>query len=268
MLSITDLPFVQKACRRLARHGWRNTLRQLFFRLLKATVQFRILRGLHLDRVNPAHLECDGPFSSGFQPPRALRRFASEPANEISPRFVAHAMAQGDQCYAVCEGARLVSSGWYSTRPTSIGSPELVLHFDPQYVYMYKGLTREPYRGQRLYAVGVSRALDHYLRKGARGFVSYAEVTNLDSLKASFRMGYRHFGSIYLLRLFGRQFAFASAGCRAFGFRVEVKRLVAGTARGNRPQRFDAPTADAYVPGVKAERPTNPLFWLKTRRTA
>ena len=40
MPSIADLPFVQKACRRLARHGWGSTLRQLFFRLLKATVQY------------------------------------------------------------------------------------------------------------------------------------------------------------------------------------------------------------------------------------
>lgn len=37
MLSITDLPFVQKARRKLARHGLRNSLQQALFRLLEAT---------------------------------------------------------------------------------------------------------------------------------------------------------------------------------------------------------------------------------------
>ena len=37
MLSITDLPFVQKARRELAPHGLWNSLQQALFRLLEAT---------------------------------------------------------------------------------------------------------------------------------------------------------------------------------------------------------------------------------------
>src|SRR5687767_7547621 len=153
----------------------------------------------------------------------------------MSPHFVRNAVRNGDACHAVREGATLVSSAWYSRRPTSIGTQGLVLHFAPGYVYMYKGLTCDAYRGQRLYAVGISRALAHYTAQGARGLVSYVEATNLAAMKAARRMGFRVFGSVYLIRLFGRHFAFSSPGCKAFGFRLEEK----ATELGPRPGVLD-----------------------------
>jgi len=239
---------VQKVRRKLTRHGVWKSLLQLFLRLLGSTLQLRVLRGVHLERPDPAFLGCDPRYTSGFQSVRTLRRFAVAPASELSHAFMREALRKGDACYAVCEGSKLVSSGWYSTQPTSIGSPDLVLHFAPGYVYMYKGLTREAYRGQRLYEVGVTRALQHYLAQGARGFVSYVDAANLDSLKACERMGYRVFGSIYVLSLLGRHFVFSSRGCRAFGFRLEV--LGQRAARGNRPQRLHPSPAHANVPVV------------------
>ena len=239
---------VEKLRRKLRRHGFWSSLQQLVLRLLKCTDQLRILRGLRIEQVDPAFLACEPRYSSGFQPLRTLRRFAVAPASEISHRFLREAMRKGDACYAVCEGSKLVSSSWYSTQPTAIESRDLLMHFPPGYVYMYKGLTRESHRGQRLYEVGVTRALQHYLGQGARGFVSYVDAANLDSLKACERMGYRMFGSIYVLRLFGRHFAFSSRGCRDFGFRLEV--LGESAARGNRPQRLHPASAHANVPVV------------------
>jgi hypothetical protein len=234
--------------RKLARHGFWNGLQQLVLRLLRTTLQLRVLRGVHLEQPHPAFLGCDARYTSGFQPVRTLRRFAVAPASEISHAFLREALRKGDVCYAVCEGSKLVSSGWYSTQPTAIEPRDLVLHFAPGYVYMYKGLTREPYRGQRLYEVGVTRALQHYLAQGARGFVSYVDAANLDSLKACERMGYRVFGSICVLSLLGRHFVFSSRGCREFGFRLEV--LGERAARGNRPQRLHPASAHANVPVV------------------
>jgi hypothetical protein len=34
-------------------------------------------------------------------------------------------------------------------------------------------------------------------------------------------MGYRLFGDVYLLRAAGRSFAYATPGCRPYGFRAE-----------------------------------------------
>jgi hypothetical protein len=177
--------------------------------------------------------------------PRTVRRFAADAANEMSPFFIADAMARGDRCYAVCEGTLAVSMSWYSTRPTRLGLGELVLYFAPRYVYMYKGFTHPSHRGRRLYAAGVSHAFGHYAAKGARGFVSCVEATNLESLKALERLGYRVFGSIYVLQFFGRQFSFATPGCAAFQFRLENR-----PARRNRPQRLYPVAAQANVPVV------------------
>ena len=76
------------------------------------------------------------------------------------------------------------------------------------------------YRGQRLHAIGMTLALRHYRNSGYRGIVSYVEAQNFDSLKSCFRMGYSVFGSIYVIRVFGRHFAFSSTGCRRFDFRL------------------------------------------------
>ena len=141
-------------------------------------------------------------------------------ATEMSRAFVDDALRNGDECYAICDGETLAAYGWYSTRPTPIEPPDLVLHFADGYVYMYKGFTDTRYRGQRLHAIGMTRALSITSMPGYRGIVSYVESTNFDSLKSCDRMGYQVFGSVYVVRIFGRYFAFSSPGCKAFEFRV------------------------------------------------
>jgi GNAT superfamily N-acetyltransferase len=208
--------------RRVRRHGLWNTLKWAALRFMAAALGVRVLRGLVLESA-PAETEVPGGLEQGFQTARALRRFASDPANEMSPFFIADAVARGDRCYAICNGPMPVFTSWYSRRPTSIGLHGLVAHFDPSYVYMYKAYTQPEHRGQRLYQAALSRVFPHYAAKGAKGFLSYVEATNFPSMTALQRMGYRVFGSIYVMRLFGRNFTFASADCRQFGFRLETR---------------------------------------------
>ena len=141
----------------------------------------------------------------------------------MSRAFVDEALRNGDECYAMRDGETLAAYGWYSTRPTPIHPAELVLQFAEGHIYMYKGFTDKRYRGQRLHAIGMTRALQHYLDAGHRGIVSYVESTNFDSLKSCFRMGYEVFGSVYVVRIFGAYFTWAGPGCDAFGFRVTSK---------------------------------------------
>jgi hypothetical protein len=226
--------------RRVRRHGLWNTLKWAALRFAAQALGVRVLRGLVLESV-PAETEVPAGLTQGFQTPRALRRFASDPANEMSPFFIADAIARGDRCYAICNGPMPVFTSWYSRRPTSTGGAGgLVLHFDPQYVYMYKAYTQPEHRGQRLYQAAVSRVFAHFAAKGARGFLSYVEATNLASLKSLRRMGYRVFGSIYVVRLFGRHYTFASAGCKPFGFRLENR-----APRRNLPERLQSPVVPA-----------------------
>jgi hypothetical protein len=206
--------------RKLDKLGPARTFHLALVRLLNRMSLFKILRGVLLLRVDPNFLECPARLTPGFLDEEQLRRLARDPANELDASFLNEALAKGDRCYAILDGDRLAAYGWYSRQPTRIDPPELLLGFDADYVYMYKGLTRPEYRGQRLHAIGMNRALQHYLEHGARGIISYVESTNFDSLKSCYRLGYRHFGDIYLWRVFGQYLRLYSPACRRYGFNL------------------------------------------------
>jgi hypothetical protein len=111
---------------------------------------------------------------------------------------------------------------------------------------MYKGFTDPRYRGQRLHAIGMTRALHEYRRRGLRGIVSYVESTNFDSLKSCFRMGYKVFGSIYLARLLGRHFARSSPGCEPYAFRVVIGQYTAPRAATGQSASTTPPRTQTY----------------------
>lgn len=224
MASITEVPQVQRLLRKTRRHGLWSTLRQAALRLVERAIGLRVVRGLHLASAGRVATRIDERHAAGFVPREALRELAADPRNEISRRFLDEALRRGDRCFVIRDGTRVASTSWYSTRATRLGPAELMLHFYPQHVYMHKAFTHPDYRGQRLYEAGVRAALDYYAAKGARGLICGVEATYLDSLKACARMGFRPFGSLYVIRIFGRHFAFSSPGCRRFGFRVEAQR--------------------------------------------
>jgi len=204
---------------KLSRHGAAATAYEAAVKALAAVADFKILRGVFVDRPDQAFLEC--PYQPMLLDEAALRRFAQDPANEMSQEFIDEATARGDQCYAICDGERLAAYGWYAFGATPIGLPGVLLYYSPGYVYMYKGFTHNDYRGKRLHAIGMTRALQHYLSQGYRGIVSYVESINFDSLKSCFRMGYSVFGTVYVVKAFGRYYGFSTPGCRKYAFRVE-----------------------------------------------
>ena len=220
--SIPDRSLSEKVRFRLKRHGARNLFHVLCMRAINAVVPFKILRGVCVEEPAAAYLACPEAYTAGLYGAKEMLRFAADPANEIPQAFIESVLDKGDECYALTDGDGLAAYGWYAQGPTPVDSPRLRLRFSDAYVYMYKGFTSEHHRGKRLHAIGMTRALREYRRRGFRGLISYVESTNFDSLKSCDRMGYRVFGSICLVRLFGRDFAFSSPGCRAFGFRVET----------------------------------------------
>lgn len=203
------------------RHGALNTTCTFVLKALDSLFALKVLRGVHVERPDASFLNVPEAFTAGFLDAEQLRSYAGDPDTELSDRFLDAALARGDECYALREGEQLAAYGWYSFGSTPIGLPGLLLNFSPDYVYMYKGFTDTRYRGKRLHAIGMTRALEHYLSRGRKGLVSYVEATNLDSLKSCFRMGYSVFGSIYILRVFGRYYAVSSPGCKRFDFRLD-----------------------------------------------
>ena len=153
------------------------------------------VRVLQIIAVTPPHLRrdylaLDPRFSASFAG-RAwlLDRVAADPELEMTPEFVRAAFDRGDRCYVITDGRRIASYGWYSCRSTPIFGG-LMFCFDPAYTYMYKGYTHPDYRGLRLHAIGMSRALAESSGPDCRGLVSFVERTNQSSLKSCYRMGY------------------------------------------------------------------------------
>jgi len=213
------------------RHGPLGALHDLALKAVNPIARFKILRGVWIGRVDPEFLSPPEPFTSMFLTGERLRRFGTDPANNMRESFLEEALAKGDECYGILDGTTLASYGWYSTTPSRIEPPDLILKFSRDYVYMYKGLTHPAYRGQRLHAIGMTLALRHFLAKGFKGRVSYVESNNFDSLKSTLRMGYAVFGSIYVMTLFGRTFTRASGGCERFGVSLEGERRMGAFAR-------------------------------------
>jgi hypothetical protein len=225
----------KRGLRKVRRHGIGNTLCAT---LLKGLGRgwFQVLRGHYVAEVNSAYLDHRSPYAATFFPASALEQFARDPQTGFSEQFIRYALAKGDKCYGFTHEGALRAYGWYATNPTRI-SPGLTIHFASGYVYIYKGFTHEHHRGRRLYPAGMTRALRHYRSIGYKGMLAYVDATNLDSLKSCARMGFRVFGSIYVVRLLGRCFAYSSPGCARFSFRVEPIATAGLATRSRRPGR-------------------------------
>jgi hypothetical protein len=202
-------------------HGLKNALYLLSLKTINKVVKLHVLSCIIISKVKPQSLEIDSRFEHGFLDEGQLKEFVNDKENQLPPDFLNMALHKGDQCYAVIEKENLASYGWYSNGETMTDIEDLKFCFDPSYVYMYKGLTKNNYRGQRLHAVGMSWALHNFLEKGFNGIVSYVESTNFDSLKSCFRMGYEETGKIYIMKLFGRIYQYTSTPCRKLNIQLK-----------------------------------------------
>lgn len=204
------------------RFGALKTFQHLTFKAINRLMLVKILKGVKIETVQKEFLECDSRYRGGFLSQDVLTEIArSHPEYDLPESFLGESFARGDECYGFLDGSVLAAYGWYSNKPTALNFPGIVLHFDNRYIYMYKGFTHVKYRGQRLHAVAMTRALQEYLARGYKGIVSYVEWDNFSSLKSCYRMGYVDFGNLYLVRIFHRYLIHAERSCKPYGFRLE-----------------------------------------------
>jgi hypothetical protein len=210
----------------IRQYGIGATLHDIECRVANKIADLRILKGMTVrmqDVKEPGLFEAPG-FEARFAGEDELTKLAHDGTHDLSVEFLHQARARGDRCYALFDdGDVLAAYGWYSGLPTPIDE-HFVLHFDRAYTYMYKGYTVPAYRGKRLHAVGMCRALRAFTEEGKIGLVSYVFSNNFASLHSVGRMGYRIFGEAYVLRVGGHSFTYATRGCRDYGFWVESPR--------------------------------------------
>jgi len=216
------------------KYGIGAALHDIECRVINKIAQFQILKGMTVrmqDVKDPSLFEAPG-FEGRFVAGDELAKFAYDGAHDFSVEFLREARARGDRCYALFDGDALAAYGWYSPLPTPIDE-HFMLHFDHAYTYMYKGYTVPAYRGKRLHAVGMCRALRAFTDEGKKGLISYVFSNNFASLHSVLRMGYRIFGEVYVLRAGTHAFTYATIGCRRYGFWVESPEASAACVRQN-----------------------------------
>jgi hypothetical protein len=207
----------------IQRHGAASTLYYAAYRGVNRVARTTLWDALviTMDRLDPKILS--DPKCSLVQEVNAdaLRRYVGE-ENTLSHEFIDAAAERHDRCFAVFEGEHLANYGWYATRPTDLVElgGNMLLKFDPAYVYMHNGFTAPKNRGQRLHAVSMAVALAAVCREGRKGLVSYVATSNFASLKSCERMGYQRVGRIGSVKLGDKVRAFATPGCKPFGLEV------------------------------------------------
>lgn len=193
----------------------------LFHRRVNRLVDYIVIKGMTLEirDIPEGFLDARIRFDCGFLDARTLYRLAGDPENDLSDEYVDWALARGDQCYGFMDEDRLAAYGWYSTKPHAI-MDNLVLHYDPDYVCMYKGYTHPDYRGQRLHGIGMAKAAEAFTQRGKKGLISYVESHDHPSLRSCERVGYRTFGTIWIVGRSGHYLSARTPRCRKFSFAV------------------------------------------------
>jgi hypothetical protein len=211
---------MRKVRRKVFYHGLCNATWLALLKGLGCDRWLSVLRGHFIEEVDAAFLPDPQGYAGSFVGEPALAAFIRDPETALSAEFVRYALAKGDSCFGFVHQGSLRAYGWYATTATRV-SPELKIEVARGYVYMYHGFTHASHRGRRLFPTGMTRALRHFRSVGYKGMLLYVDATNLDSLKSCARMGWRVFGTVYVLKLFGRTRIYCSPGCSRYGFRLE-----------------------------------------------
>ena len=202
--------------------GYLAVLHSIKYFLKNKIHLYKELQGMTvtMDSLDPKYLNGNEKYEYRFLTHEELTNFSQDDENCISSEFLKCAMKKGDFCYAVLDGSKLASYGWYSDKPSDI-TDELELCFDGSWIYMYKGFTSLSYRGQRLHAIGMARSLRAYTEKGFKGIISYVETNNFASLRSCERMGFKNFGKVIVQKGFSGYSVRAEHGCSDYNFTVK-----------------------------------------------
>jgi hypothetical protein len=203
--------------------GWKKAFYDLFYRGANRLTYYKVLQAMivKLEHLDQQYLKTESPFTFKLMLADDLKLYAHDTSLQLSEEFLETAKLKNDYCMAVFDRDKLVSYGWYSNQPTQIND-ELLLNFNSRYVYMYKGFTAVDYRGKRLHALGMARALHEFSKIGFEGLISYVEKNNFSSLKSCYRMGYKNIGQLMIAKTPWKYLMMRDKGCHDYQFNVQA----------------------------------------------
>jgi hypothetical protein len=203
------------------------------YRLADRLVALRVYRVRVLELEHMTEREEAAGFDCRFLEPDEVARFAEDPANDLTPRFVRLAASGQHLCFAALSDGALVSYTWYALGEVDpADSSGVPLHLPADAVYTYKGFTRPELRGRHLHGRLKRPVVEALLARGFSRRVALVEWTNWASLRTGERSGYRDVGWLVTLGAGPRPLGFASPGPARHGIRLGRR---APAARGTLP---------------------------------
>jgi hypothetical protein len=189
------------------------------YRALNRAAPFMVLKMMRitLAEADPRFLELQPGHRAVFLDEPALRRYALDPAHELTQAFLDQALAKGDRCFAILDGPRKLRLVFRGRNADHRGAgaalrPALDLHVQGLHA---AGLSW-PAPARHLHGQRAARI--H--APGLRGIVGFVEANNYSSLKSGYRMGYADIGRVTALKALGRYWIHLDQGCRSFGLTV------------------------------------------------
>lgn len=205
------------------RFGIIKLIYDLNYKFLERVFSYSKIQGmtLTLSSIDPAYLDPSNGYEYRFLTEGELRKYAKDPRNQIEIKFLEDAIEKENRCYGIIDQGKLAGYGWYSNNNTKIND-DLVLCFNKSWVYMYSGYTKPSYRGQRLHAIGMGKAMEKFSKQGAKGLISCVDTNNYRSLQSVNRVGYRNFGKVTAFKILGKYWIKTEKACHPYDFTLKV----------------------------------------------
>ena len=96
-------------------YGIRATVYDIGYRGVNKLLLYQSLRGLWISfpNLDKKYLEAHPRYEARFLSQQEIASLARDPNSHVSQQFAEIALAKGDECYAIFDGSRIASFGWY-----------------------------------------------------------------------------------------------------------------------------------------------------------
>lgn len=205
---------IQYLKRTYRRHGIMCVLHVIFLRLVNKFFEFRIFGFFLKNNIHLKAQNTEARFDRRFLTPAEVQKYFGSGFNDITAEQTKYLVSKNAKCMAVFEKetGQMAAYSWFSHQAISSGHYDLLINFDPKYVYTLKVYTAPHFRGLNLHAWQMQMALNLFQQQGYLGILGYTYSENFDSIKSNAKMGSEVIGSFWVVKLMNRVFYF-KMGC-------------------------------------------------------
>ena len=118
---------------------------------------------------------------------------------EQPQRMIRKRIDDGDQCFLVWEGGRILHTGWVATQKKYDPYLRCTLTFQPGDIFLYDHYTDSAYRGRGLSQAREIHVLARYRQEGYRRSIAIVAIENKPAFHPFEAVGYRPIGKFTCL---------------------------------------------------------------------